>query len=183
MRLSHDVVPLQESHSVLDTEARFLLLGIDAHYVHVVGAGQAERLEHVEGTSRVWAPIIRDEHCPPLGQRRRDSDNRTWTLLDHHGEGIVRCILGFKMKKGMLSKHNKVIVLGLQENMRSRKPGILEAVARNSCLGTALGTVRYELRDFVAGVCEQGGIMVHFVGACPKRHGLWLADGWGVDNP
>jgi hypothetical protein len=117
-------------------------MGIDAHYVHVIGASQAERLEHVEGTCRVWAPIIRDEHCPPLGQRRRDSDHRTWTLLYHHGEGIVRCILGFKMKEGILSEHDEVIVLGLQENMRSGEPGILEDLARDPCLGTALGTVR-----------------------------------------
>src|SRR5262249_35005419 len=39
------------------------------------------------------------------------------------------------------------------------------------------------LLDFVAGVRQQGGITVRFVGAPPNRHGLGLADGGGIENP
>jgi hypothetical protein len=174
---------LEEGHSALDTKVRVRLMGIDTHDMHFVGIVQSERLEHVKSTRCVRAPIVRDEHCLPLGQRRRDSDNRARTLLHDYGEGIVRRVLRFKVKKSVLSKHDEVILLDLQENMRSWDPGILEYLARDICLGTPLGTVLQELLDFVAGIREQGGIMVHFVDASPKRHGLWLADGWGIDNP
>src|SRR5712691_1256859 len=63
------------------------------------------------------------------------------------------------------------------------EPGILAYLARYTRLGTPLCTVLQELVYFVAGVREQGGIMMHFVGASPQRHGLRLADGWGIDNP
>jgi len=98
-------------------------------------------------------------------------------------EGGIRLLLGFKVKKGVLPEHDQVTGFGLQENMLGWEPGILEYLARYTCLGTPLCTVLQELLYFMAGVREQGGIVMHFVGASPKRHGLWSADGWGIDNP
>ena len=183
MRLGHNVMPLQEGYSMLGATGRVFLLGIDTHYMHVVGTGQSERLEHVQGTRRVWAPIVGDNHRLPLGQCGRDSDDRARTLLHDHVERCIRFFLGFKVKKGVLPEHDKVIPLGLQKDLLSRETTILEELAGNICLGTAPRTVLQELLYLVVGVRQQGGIMVHFVGACPKRHRLRLADGWGIDNP
>jgi hypothetical protein len=63
-------------------------------------------------------PIVGDNHRSPFDQGGRDSDDRTRALLHNHGEGFIRLILGFKVKKGVLPEHDEVIVLGLQENMR-----------------------------------------------------------------
>jgi hypothetical protein len=119
----------------------------------------------------------------PLGQCGRDSDDRTRTLLHDYVERFIGLFLGFKVKKSVLPEHDKVILLRLQENMLGREPGILEGLVRDTRLGTPLRTVLQELLYLVVGVREQSGIMVHFVGACPKRHGLRLANGWGIDNP
>jgi hypothetical protein len=104
-------------------------------------------------------------------------------VFHDHVQRFVRLFLGFKVKKGVLPEHDEVILLGLQENMLGGEPGILEELIPDTCLGTPLCTVLQELLYFMAGIRKQGGIMVHFVGACPKRHGLWLTDGWGIDNP
>jgi hypothetical protein len=175
-------MPLQEGHSALGATGGAFLLSIDTHYVHVVGAVQAERLEHVQGTRRVWALVVGDKHRMSLDQCGRDSDDRTRTLLHDHGEGFIRLFLGFKVKKGVLPEQDEVILLGLQENMLGREPGILEELARDTCLGTPLRIVCQELLYFATSVREQGGIMVHLVGACPKRHGLRLTDSWSIDN-
>ena len=53
MRLGHNAMPLQEGYSALGVTGRTFLLDIDTHHVHVVGAVQPERLEHVQGTRRV----------------------------------------------------------------------------------------------------------------------------------
>jgi hypothetical protein len=152
MRFGHNVMPLQEGHSTRCATGRAFLLGIDTHHVHVVGVVQAERLEHVQGTRRVWAPIVGDHHRLPLGQGGRDSDDRTRALLHDYVERFIRLFLGFKVKKGVLPEHDEVIFLGLQENMLGGEPGILEELARDTCLGTPLCTVRQELLYFVAGV-------------------------------
>jgi hypothetical protein len=83
----------------------------------------------------------------------------------------------------MLPEHDEVILLGLQENMLGWQPGILEYLARYTRLGTSLCTVPQELLYFVAGVRQQGGIMVHFVSTCPERHWLWPAYCRGIDDP
>jgi hypothetical protein len=158
-------------------------MGIDAHDMHFVGIVQPYSLEHLQGPHRVRAPIVGNDHYPPRRQGGGDSDDRTWTLFQHRVEGGIRLLLGFKVKKGVLPEHDEVILLSLQENMLGWEPGILAYLARYTCLGTALCTVLQELLYFVAGVREQGSIMVHFVSASPKRHGLRLADCWGIDNP
>ena len=183
MRLGYHVVPLQEGHGAVDIEVRFLLMSIDTHDVHFVGIVQPYSLEHLQGPNRVQAPVVCNDHYPPRGQCGGDSDDRTWTLLQHRVEGGIRLLLSFKVKKGVLPKHDEVILLGLQENLLGWEPGILEYLARYTGLDTSLCTVLQELLYFMASVLEQGGIMVHFVSTAPERHGLRLADGWGIDNP
>jgi hypothetical protein len=131
----------------------------------------------------VRAPVVGHDDDSPFGQGGRDSDDRTWALFQHDVEGGIRLLLGCKVKKGVLPEHDEVRVLGLQENMLGWEPGILEELACDTCCGTPLCTVLRELLDFLASVRQQGGIMVHLVGASPKRHGLGLADGGGIDNP
>src|SRR5262245_19338991 len=104
MSLSRNVMTMQEGHSVLGATCSSFLLGIDTHHVHVIGTVQSECLEHVEGTRRVWAPIIGDNHCPPRGQRGRDSDDRARTLLHDCVQRFVRLGLCFKVKKGLLTE-------------------------------------------------------------------------------
>jgi len=158
-------------------------MSIDAHNMHFVSIVQLESLEHLQGSHRLQAPVVCNDYYLPCGHCNGDSDDRTRTLFQHRVEGGIRLWLSFKVKKGVLPEQDEVILLGLQENMLGWEPGILEYLARYICLSTPLCTILQELLDFVAGVREQGGIMVHFVGASPKRHGLWLADGWGIDNP
>jgi hypothetical protein len=69
-------------------------------------------------------------------------------------QGVVGLLLCFKVKKGVLTEHNKVIPLGLQQDLLSGETSILEDLAGDICLGTALRTVLQELLYFVAGVRE-----------------------------
>jgi len=56
-------------------------------------------------------------------------------------EGFVGLLLGFKVKKGVLTEQDQVIPLGLQENLLGGQTDILEYLARHIGLGTPLGTV------------------------------------------
>ena len=67
------------------------------------------------------------------GQRRQDVDSVEGPRV----EGGIR-LLSFKVKKGVLPKHDEVILLALQENLLSWAPGILEYLARYTGLGTSL---------------------------------------------
>jgi hypothetical protein len=57
---------LQEGHGVLDTAICLLLMRIDTHDMHFLGALQPYKLEHVQSTSRVRAPVIRHDYYTPL---------------------------------------------------------------------------------------------------------------------
>ena len=140
IRLGHNMMAVQEGHSTLDAALCLLLLGINTHDVHLPGVLQPEHLEHLQGTSRVQAPVIRHDHYPPLRQGAGDSDNRARALFEHHLESIVGLLLRFKVKKGVLTEHDEVVALGLKEDLRSRGTRILEHLAGDICPGTALRT-------------------------------------------
>src|SRR5207249_7352019 len=105
-------------------------------------------------TSRVQAPVIRHDHCPPLWEGSRDGDDRARTLFEHHLESIVGLLLRFKVKKGVLAEQDEVIALGLQQDLLSGETNILEDLAVDLCLGTSPRTVLQELPYFVASVRE-----------------------------
>src|SRR5262249_42069952 len=110
--LGYNMVAVQEGHSALDAAVCMLLMGIDTHDMHLLGVRQSQNLEHVQGTSRVQAPVIRHDHCPPLGEGSGNGDDRTWTLFEHYLQGVVGRLLRFKMEKGVLTEHDEVIPLG-----------------------------------------------------------------------
>lgn len=117
--------------------------------------------EFVQGPCRGWTPIVRHDHRPSLGQRGWNSDDRARTLLHDHVERVVRRVLRGTVKKGLLPEHDQILLCGLQEQARGGSTDLLP-------------------RYCMMGLREHGGIMVHFVGASSKRHGLRLADGGGV---
>ena len=128
------------------------------------------------------APVVRHDHYPPLGQCGGDGDDRTWALSQHRVQGVVGLLLGFKVKKGVLTEQDEVIALSLQKDLLGGETNILEDLAGDIGLSTAPCTVLQKLLYFVAGVREEAGIMMYFVGASPNRHGLWLTDCRGIDN-
>jgi len=98
-------------------------------------------------------------------------------------ERVIRLVLRFKVNKGLLTKQDQIIPWGLQEQALGGRTDLLPRLVRDSCLGTALPKVAQEPRHFVIGFREQYLITLGFVSGCPKRHGLHLADCWGIDNP
>ena len=154
IRMSHNIVALQEGHGRLNTAICLLLMWIDTHDMHFLGALQSYNLEHMQSTSRVQAPVIRHDYYTPLWQGSGDGNDRPWALFEYHVQSIVGLLLRFKVKKGVLTEHNEVIPLGRQQDLLSRETSILEDLAGDICLGTALCTVLQELLYFVAGVRE-----------------------------
>src|SRR5262245_46996921 len=116
-------------------------MGIDTYDMHFAGFVQFDSLEHLEGTRCVQAPVIRYDHGLPLWQCGGDGNDRTWALFQHRMEGVVRLLLGFKVKKGVLTEQDQVIPLGFQENLLGGETDILEYLTRHICLGTSLRTV------------------------------------------
>jgi hypothetical protein len=148
------MVAVQEGHGTLDTAVGVRLIGIDTHDMNFMRAFQPEHLEHLQGTSRVQAAIIRHDHYLPCGEGGGHGDDRAWTLFEHHLEGLVGLLLRFKVKKGVLPEHDEVIPLRLQKDVLGRETNILKNLAGDICLGTAPRTVLQELLYLVAGVRE-----------------------------
>src|SRR5262249_11051622 len=139
-------------------------------------------LEHVQGTRRLQAPIVRNDDRLPLGQCGGNSHDRTRTLLHDHGEGVVRFALRGKVKKGLLTEQDQVRLLSLQEQALGGGTALLPHLTRRPGPGTLLCIALQALRHRVLRVREHYLVTLHFVGSCPKRHRLRLADRWGIND-
>ena len=147
MDVGIDLVEAQEVRRPAGMVGRLGVILGDADDVDIMPGVQPRRLERLEGTGRLHAPVVGDQDGAAVAQLLRHRHDRARAVREDFAQRLARGLLGLEVEVGPLTQKDQVVPLRLQQDLLPRQARILQNLGRDAGVGASEGEDLQELLD------------------------------------